>query len=75
MQNESVNTRDKKPLNHRVSALLAAYQAFLLTKGLANSEFSRLIFAESYTENLKFKIYDDELKKQLIDELEKFSSF
>ncbi|ENU22391.1 hypothetical protein F993_02840 [Acinetobacter proteolyticus] len=67
--------RDKKPLNHRLNVLLSAYQTFLAAKGLVNSEFSRLIFVENYTETLKFKIYDDNLKKQLIDELERFSSF
>jgi hypothetical protein len=75
MQKKVVNARDKKPLNHRLSVLLSAYQTFLITKGLVNSEFSRLIFVENYTETLKFKIYDDDLKKQLIDELERFSPF
>ncbi|MCH7306024.1 hypothetical protein MMP74_16865 [Acinetobacter sp. NIPH 1869] len=75
MQNKVSTIRDQKPLNHRLNVLLSAYQAFLVAKGLVNSEFSRLIFVDNYTQTLKFKLYDDELKKQLIDELERFSSF
>jgi len=75
MQNKVLTIRDQKPLNHRLNVLLSAYQGFLTAKGLVNSEFSRLIFVENYTQTLKFKLYDDELKKQLIDELERFSSF
>lgn len=75
MQNKVLTIRDQKPLNHRLNVLLSAYQGFLVAKGLVNSEFSRLIFVENYTQTLKFKLYDDELKKQLIDELERFSTF
>ncbi|ENX52572.1 MULTISPECIES: hypothetical protein [Acinetobacter] len=75
MQNKVPTIRDQKPLNHRLNVLLSAYQAFLVAKGLVNSEFSRLIFVDNYTQTLKFNLYDDELKKQLIDELERFSSF
>ncbi|WP_335953858.1 hypothetical protein [Acinetobacter higginsii] len=75
MQNKVPTVRDQKPLNHRLNVLLSAYQAFLVAKGLVNSEFSRLIFVDNYTQTLKFNLYDDELKKQLIDELERFSSF
>ncbi|MCI3880589.1 hypothetical protein [Acinetobacter higginsii] len=75
MQNKVSTIRDQKPLNHRLNVLLSAYQAFLVAKGLVNSEFSRLIFVDNYTQTLKFNLYDDELKKQLIDELERFSSF
>ncbi|USA52100.1 hypothetical protein [Acinetobacter sp. C32I] len=75
MQEKAFTLRESKPLSHRLSVLLAAYQAFLAAKGLVNSEFSRLIFVENYTQTLKFKIYDDDLKKQLIDELERFSAF
>lgn len=75
MQNKVPTIRDQKPLNHRLNVLLSAYQTFLVAKGLVNSEFSRLIFVDNYTQTLKFNLYDDELKKQLIDELERFSSF
>ncbi|ENX44659.1 MULTISPECIES: hypothetical protein [unclassified Acinetobacter] len=75
MQNKVDTVRDKKPLNHRLSVLVSAYQAFLTAKGLVNSEFSRLIFVENYTATLKFKLYDDDLKKQLMGELERFSTF
>ncbi|USA47086.1 hypothetical protein NDN11_02830 [Acinetobacter sp. C26M] len=75
MQNKVLTIREQKPLNHRLNVLLTAYQTFLAAKGLVNSEFSRLIFVDNYTQTLKFKLYDDELKKQLMDELERFSSF
>lgn len=75
MHEKELTWRNSKPRSHRLNVLLSAYQTFLVSKGLANSEFSRLIFVENYTQTLKFKIYDDDLKKQLIDELERFSAF
>ncbi|OBY72765.1 hypothetical protein [Acinetobacter gyllenbergii] len=75
MHEKELTWRNNKPLSHRLNVLLSAYQTFLVSKGLVNSEFSRLIFVENYTQALKFKIYDDDLKKQLIDELERFSAF
>ncbi|WP_151974902.1 hypothetical protein [Acinetobacter junii] len=69
---KTLNVRERNRTNHRLNTFLLTYHMFLNEKSLKDSDFSRLIFVEEYIKSLKFKLYDENSKIQLINNLEKF---
>lgn len=72
IMDKAVNVRERNRTNHRLNRFLLTYHMFLNEKLLTDSDFSRLIFVEEYIKSLKFKLYDESSKIQLINNLEKF---
>lgn len=66
------NVRDRNRSNYRMHRFLTTYHMFLKDKLLTDSDFSRLIFVDEYIQSLKFKLYDESSKEQLINDIEKF---
>ena len=64
--------RDRNRTNYRMHRFLATYHMFLNDKLLTDSDFSRLIFVDEYIQSLKFKLYDESSKEQLLNDLKKF---
>ena len=69
---KAFNVRDRNRTNYRMHRFLMTYHMFLNDKLLTDSDFSRLIFVDEYIQSLKFKIYDESSKEQLINDIEKF---
>ena len=69
---KAFNVRDRNRTNYRMHRFLMTYHMFLNNKLLTDSDFSRLIFVDEYIQSLKFKIYDESSKEQLINDIEKF---
>ncbi len=72
IMDKAVNVRERNRTNHRLNRFLLTYHMFLNEKLLTDSDFSRLIFVDEYIQSLKFKLYDESSKEQLINDIEKF---